>query len=128
MAWMRLRVSSLTIGLPRRARDTVGWETPARCAISSEVALPLIVMAPWSQKYPAQAWRAAQRGRSVAAVPSPAGDVFAESAVVRGNGIGMRRAREQFGQCRRHFQGASDQGLDHAFELGRMRGRRDRPI
>lgn len=42
MARMRLRVSSLTIGLPRSARDTVGWETPARWAMSSEVALPRI--------------------------------------------------------------------------------------
>src|SRR3954447_11893503 len=39
---MRLRVSSLTVGLPRKARDTVGWETPARYAISFEVALPFI--------------------------------------------------------------------------------------
>jgi hypothetical protein len=27
---MRRRVSSLTIGLPRKARETVGCETPAR--------------------------------------------------------------------------------------------------
>src|SRR5689334_10849788 len=37
---MRRRVSSLTSGLPRRARDTVDWETPARWAMSKEVALP----------------------------------------------------------------------------------------
>ena len=42
MARMRLRVSSLTIGLPRSARDTVGWDTPARWAMSSEVAFPLM--------------------------------------------------------------------------------------
>ena len=28
-----------TSGLLRKARDTVGWETPARCAISTEVGL-----------------------------------------------------------------------------------------
>src|ERR1051325_7891019 len=39
-SWMRSRVSSLTSGLPRRARDTVDWETPARWAMSKEVALP----------------------------------------------------------------------------------------
>ena len=39
---MRRRVSSLTIGLPRRARDTVGCETPARYAMSMDVVLPCI--------------------------------------------------------------------------------------
>src|SRR5436190_11995052 len=34
---MRLRVSRLTTGLPRKARDTVGCETPARNAMSNEV-------------------------------------------------------------------------------------------
>src|SRR5690606_19754241 len=48
MARIRLRVSSLTIGLPRRARETVGCETPARYAMSSDVGLPRtrVVMAP----------------------------------------------------------------------------------
>src|SRR3954471_21052253 len=41
---MRARVTSLTIGLPRSARDTVGCETPARCAITSEVALSFVRM------------------------------------------------------------------------------------
>src|SRR5688572_4727657 len=36
---MRRRVSSLTIGLPRNARDTVGCDTPARYAMSCEVGL-----------------------------------------------------------------------------------------
>src|SRR5690606_41949751 len=40
------RVSGLTDGLPRRARETVGWETPARWAMSSEVAFPRMVMLP----------------------------------------------------------------------------------
>src|SRR5690349_5476567 len=39
---MRSRVSSLTSGLPRRARDTVAWETPARWAMSIDVALALL--------------------------------------------------------------------------------------
>src|SRR5580765_7680406 len=42
---MRRRVSSLTMLLPRRARDTVGCETPARCAITSDVAFCLLRMA-----------------------------------------------------------------------------------
>ena len=33
-----------TSGLLRKARDTVGWETPARCAISTEVGLFLAFM------------------------------------------------------------------------------------
>src|SRR5579884_2040387 len=41
---MRARVASLTIGLPRSARDTVGWDTPARCAITSDVAFSLLRM------------------------------------------------------------------------------------
>ena len=36
---MRLRVCSETAGLPRKARETVGCETPAIWAISNEVAL-----------------------------------------------------------------------------------------
>src|SRR6185369_14335123 len=36
---MRLRVSRLTTGEPRRARDTVGWLTPARNAMSKDVGL-----------------------------------------------------------------------------------------
>jgi hypothetical protein len=41
---MRVRVSSLTNGLPRNARETVGCETPAKKAISKEVGLPFIFM------------------------------------------------------------------------------------
>src|SRR5689334_10991900 len=41
---MRSRVSSLTNGLPRRARDTVAWETPARWAMSMDVALCLLTL------------------------------------------------------------------------------------
>src|SRR5260370_12545450 len=36
---MRRRVSSLTVGLPRKARETVDCETPARYAMSIDVAL-----------------------------------------------------------------------------------------
>jgi len=43
---MRRRVSSFTSGLPRSARDTVDWETPARWAISNEVTFPLICTRP----------------------------------------------------------------------------------
>src|SRR5690349_5476720 len=39
---MRLRVSRLTTGLPRRARETVGWETPARNAMSNDVGFSCI--------------------------------------------------------------------------------------
>ena len=39
---MRLRVSSLTVGLPRNARDTVDCETPARYATSIDVALAVM--------------------------------------------------------------------------------------
>src|ERR1700692_4765160 len=39
---MRLRVSSLTVGLPRKARDTVDCETPARYATSIDVALAIM--------------------------------------------------------------------------------------
>jgi hypothetical protein len=35
-----LRVSGLTSGLSRKARDTVACETPARCAMSNEVVFP----------------------------------------------------------------------------------------
>src|SRR5690606_2713487 len=52
MAMIRRRVSSFTIGLPRRARDTVGWDTPARCAISSEVAFPRMFMRPAADGWP----------------------------------------------------------------------------
>jgi len=45
--WIRNRVSSLTSGLPRNARDTVDWETPARWAMSNDVAFPFI-------RYPVQ--------------------------------------------------------------------------
>jgi hypothetical protein len=38
---MRERVASLTIGLPRNARETVGWDTPAKWAMTSDVALSL---------------------------------------------------------------------------------------
>src|SRR4051794_22727480 len=41
---MRVRVASLTIVLPRSARDTVGCETPARCAMTSDVAFSLVRM------------------------------------------------------------------------------------
>src|SRR5690606_6311084 len=44
MARIRRRVSGLTEGLPRRARDTVGWDTPARWAMSREVALARVVI------------------------------------------------------------------------------------
>ena len=37
----------MTIGLPLRARDTVGCDTPARCAISSDVGLPLLLIGLW---------------------------------------------------------------------------------
>src|SRR5688572_30125961 len=37
MSSMRLRVSALTDGLPRKARETVGCETPARYAMSNDV-------------------------------------------------------------------------------------------
>jgi hypothetical protein len=39
---MRLRVSTLTTGLPRNARDTVGWLTPARNAMSKDVGFSCI--------------------------------------------------------------------------------------
>src|SRR5581483_6838593 len=52
---MRERVISLTIGLPRSARDTVGWDTPARCAMTSDVAFSLVRIAtsPVCSKTPA---------------------------------------------------------------------------
>src|SRR3569623_2198708 len=42
---MRARASSRTSGLPRRARDTVAWETPARWAMSIDVASALLTAA-----------------------------------------------------------------------------------
>src|SRR5690349_6746458 len=39
---MRLRVSRLTTGLPRKARETVGWDTPARNAMSKDVGFSCI--------------------------------------------------------------------------------------
>src|SRR4051794_24300727 len=39
---MRLRVSRLTTGLPRNARDTVGCDTPARNAMSKDVGFSCI--------------------------------------------------------------------------------------
>src|SRR6187431_3000566 len=39
---MRLRVSRLTTGLPRNARETVGWDTPARNAMSNDVGFSCI--------------------------------------------------------------------------------------
>src|SRR6187551_1028338 len=39
---MRLRVSRLTTGLPRSARETVGCETPARNAMSKDVGFSCI--------------------------------------------------------------------------------------
>lgn len=39
---MRLRVASLTDGLPLNARDTVGWDTPANAAMSNDVGLSFI--------------------------------------------------------------------------------------
>src|SRR5690349_12793176 len=41
---MRSRVSSLTSGLPRSARETVACETPARWAMSMDVALCLLTL------------------------------------------------------------------------------------
>src|SRR5690349_18088789 len=62
---MRLRVSRLTTGLPRRARETVGWLTPARKAISKDVGFSAmncgagatpptgdaIMLSPWDKSY-----------------------------------------------------------------------------
>jgi hypothetical protein len=41
---MRERVCSFTIELPRNARETVGCDTPARCAITRDVAFSLLRM------------------------------------------------------------------------------------
>src|SRR5690606_10257964 len=77
MARIRCRVSALTIGLPRSARDTVGWETPARWAISREVALPRMVISAGGEAVKGhhamrcQGWacrRDGQAGRGLAAV------------------------------------------------------------
>ena len=40
----RSRVSSLTDGLPLSARLTVGWETPARAAMSNEVGRRVLIL------------------------------------------------------------------------------------
>jgi hypothetical protein len=52
IASMRFRVCSDTVELPRKARDTVGCDTPASCAISNDVALPAIAGQRLSQLLP----------------------------------------------------------------------------
>src|SRR5690349_19751135 len=53
---MRLRVSRLTTGLPRSARDTVGCETPARYAISNDVGFSCIDCAANVSRRPLNCW------------------------------------------------------------------------
>ncbi|MEH3048644.1 hypothetical protein [Sphingomonas adhaesiva] len=46
ISWIRARVARLTVGSPRKARETVGCDTPARSAMSNDVILPCCAIAP----------------------------------------------------------------------------------
>src|SRR5690242_3093097 len=76
---MRSRVSSLTSGLPRRARDTVAWDTPARWAMSIDVALALLTAAEPLVRPASTTLPSAGRG-----VPAPC--IRIQPDVDRGNG------------------------------------------